>query len=318
MVNQMSELNPKRHIAKTKNISSGFSISNIIKSEHSVDEAITQIKQKLEAFSNTDQPVNFEQWITYFTFDIVGRATFSRPFGFLEQGKDVGNSIAAAAIVQEYCAILGHFYWLHRYVLLENPIIKWLGLTLPTTHVVDTTLHAIASRDKDEEARGDMIEQWMVAYHKHPATMEKKEIFGVALANIGAGADTVSAALQAFIYCISKDSNRRAILQNELDHATTRGELSPVASWAQAKDLSYLNACVRHPDQHVESPWTKELTRASQIKETLRWHAPFGWALLRNVPEGGITVADRFFPEGVPLSTTVLTSVHPLTTHRQY
>ncbi|MCJ1438915.1 hypothetical protein MMC27_008305 [Xylographa pallens] len=277
--NQMSETDPARHIHIQKNIASGYAISNIISTEPAVDKSIIQLENKLAECSKTGSVIDFEDWFNYFAFDVVGSVTFSRDFGFLEAGRDIGSSIAAASFLEAYFGLMGHFYWLHK-LLLENYLITWLKFQ-PKTHLLDLTLSSIAGRKADREPRNDMIEQWITMRRKYPDRMDDLEIHGASAANLGAGADTVAGVLQAFMYSITKDKDRLNILTEELDGATSRAELDPIATWAQVQRLPYLQAC---------------------IKETLRWHPVFAWGLPRIVPKGGVTIAGRSFTEGITLT----------------
>ena len=69
-------------------------------------------------------------------------------------------------------------------------------------------------------------------------------------------------------------------LQRELDEALGNDD-DPVSTFEQVKRLPYLEAV---------------------INESLRLHSTSGIGLPRIVPEGGLTVCGRFFPEGTVLS----------------
>jgi cytochrome P450 len=239
----MSELDPKRHIAKFKNISSGYAFSNIIKSEPYIDNAIKILEKQLDKLSKENKPVHFDHWFNYFGFDVLGEVTFSQRFGFLEEGRDIGDAIANTKMLGGYIAIMGHFYWLHDW-LLANPLIGWLNLQ-PSMHIFDTTLAAVERRSKNDEARKDMLEQWKETRAKFPERMEEKEILAAAVVNVGAGVDTISATLQAFFYYLLRNQAAFKRLREEIDEAQAKGQLSDPVSHAEAQNLPYLQACVR-------------------------------------------------------------------------
>jgi hypothetical protein len=283
-VNLMSEVDAKRHITKTKNVAPGYAFSNIIKAEPYVDGALELFERQLNTLSEAHRPVNFDEWFNYLGFDIMGEVTFSKQFGFLEQGRDIGKAIANTRALGIYVAIMGHFWWAHDY-LLANPLIGYLNLQ-PTMHIFDTALAAVDARSKNDKVRKDMIEQWMDMRKKHPDRMEEKEILAAAVANIGAGADTVSATLQALFYNLLGNDDALLKLRAEIDNAN----LAEVPSHEETKKLPFLQAC---------------------IKEALRFHTPVGFGLPRVSPKGGVTVLGRHFQEGVILS------VNPWVIHRR-
>lgn len=179
---------------------------------------------------------------------------------------------------------MGHFWWWHDY-LLGNPLIGYLGLA-PTMHIMDTCIRAVDARSKNDKSRKDMIEQWMDTRKNHPERMEEKEVLAAATVNIGAGADTVSAVLQAFFYYLLRNEEAWLQLRREIDGAN----LAEVPTHEETQKLPFLQAC---------------------IKEALRFHAPVGFGLPRVSPKGGVTVLGRHFKEGVTLS------VNPWVIHRR-
>jgi cytochrome P450 len=238
----MSELDPKRHIAKYRNIASGYTFSNVIKSEPYIDEAIKLLENRLDRLSEQNEPVHFDHWFNYFGFDVLGEVTFSQRFGFLDEGRDIGDAIANTRFLGVYIAIIGHFYWLHDW-LLANPLIEWLNLQ-PSMHIFDNTLAAVNRRSRNDDVRKVVIEQWKETRAKYPDLMEEKEILAAAVVNVGAGADTISATLQAFYYYLLRTPEALKKLRSEIDEAEARGDLSDPVSHAEAQNLPYLQACV--------------------------------------------------------------------------
>jgi cytochrome P450 len=280
----MSETDAKRHIAKAKNVAPGYAFSNVIKSEPFVDGALLLLEERLDGLSKANKPVNFDEWFNFLGFDILGEVTFSRRFGFLDQGRDIGDAIANTRMLGLYIAVMGHFWWAHDY-LLANPLIEYFNLQ-PSMHIFETCLAAIDARSKNDEVRRDMMEQWMDMRKKHPDRMEEKEILAGAVVNIGAGADTVSATLQALFYNLLRNKEVLSRLREEIDSANT----AKVPSYEETQKLPFLQAC---------------------IKETYRFHTPVGFGLPRVVSRGGVTIAGRHFSEGV------LLSVNPWVIHRR-
>ncbi|KAE8148707.1 cytochrome P450 [Aspergillus avenaceus] len=286
-VNQMSELDLHLHIRKSRNVAAGYSLSNIIKSEAYVNDLLVLLGKQLDRIAESGQPVEFDRWFNYFAFDVVGEVTFSSPFRFLETGTDIRNAIANTRALALYIAIMGHYVWLHN-LTLGNPLLSRIGLQ-PSSHIFDTCLAAIEQRKNNPAARLDMMERWLHVRHQYPDRMAEAEIFGAAVANIGAGADTTSATLQAFFYYLIRHPWYLQRLRHEIDEAHARGDLSDVVLYNEATKLPYLQAC---------------------IKETYRYHPAVGTGLPRVVPARGLTIAGRQFEEGT------LLSINPWVFHR--
>ena len=168
---------------------------------------------------------------------------FSKRFGFLDQGKDIGNSIQNNFALALYVTTTSYAQWLHA-VFLGNPILRWLDFH-PKEHTFNTTLKAVAARKKNTEARVDMMEQWKEQQRRHPDRMTEHDILCAAISNLGAGGETVGSVLQAFFYFLLKeDPLHLRNLREEIDNAEAAGLLSPVVSNAEALKLPYLQAYV--------------------------------------------------------------------------
>jgi cytochrome P450 len=284
-VNQMAELSSTEHIRKAKNLAAGYSLTNVIKVEPFIDHALQLLETQLDGLSSTKEPVKFEQWFNYLAFDVLGEATFSQSFGFLEAGKDIGHTVANNVFLRVYISVQGHFPWAHDW-LLANPLIEYFNMT-PSMHVFDTCMAAIKKRTQNPEVRKDMLEQWKEQLERHPDRMDEIEIVTNAVGNLGAGSDTVSSVLQAFVYHMIHDPEMLDMLRKELDEA----KLAHVPTYEETQRLPVLQAC---------------------IKETYRFHSPVGFGLTRVAPPEGVTVCGRHFPSGTILSVN-LWAIHRLT-----
>lgn len=294
--NLMSECDPKKHSAMRNNLASAYTGSSIMKSEPFLDKTIHLLENRLDELSQQKQPFDFGLWLHFLTWDINGDIMFSKRFGFLDQGKDVGNSIKNNFALALYITTSSYAPWLHA-IFLGNPMLRWLDFH-PKEHTLNTTVKAVAARKENTEARVDMMEQWKEQQRRHPDRLTEHDILCAAIANLGAGGETVGSVLQAFFYFLLKeDPLHLRNLREEIDNAETAGLLSPVVSNAEALKLPYLQACVSPMIR--TSSGHEYLAEASQIKETLRVFPPVAWNLPRVVPEQGLTIASHHFTHGV-------------------
>lgn len=80
------------HKSLKQPIASLFTLANVPYLEPRVDEVLECLREKLDAkFVHNDVVVNLGQWVKYFAFDTMGTMTFSKRYGFLDAGKDVGK-----------------------------------------------------------------------------------------------------------------------------------------------------------------------------------------------------------------------------------
>lgn len=232
----MSEVDPKRQVARAKNIASAYTLTNLLKAEKYMDQLIELLVTRLGQLADAQKPVEFDKWFNYMAFDIVGELAFSSPFGFLESGKDIGGSIENTRVLTLYTAVAGFFVTLHQ-MTLGNPLVTKLGL-MPSQHIFDTTLRAIEKRKSNPDVQLDMLEHWKRMVAKN--SMEENELYGVTNMTIGAGADTISATLQAFFYYLIRHPKHLDRVRAEVLSAKT----SKVVSYGEAQGLPFLQACV--------------------------------------------------------------------------
>lgn len=61
-VNQMGELDPKRHIHKQRNVAAGYALSNVIQSEPYIDDLIRSLEANFDKLTKEGKPVEFDHW----------------------------------------------------------------------------------------------------------------------------------------------------------------------------------------------------------------------------------------------------------------
>lgn len=242
-VNQMSELDPRRHIEKNRNVASGYALSNIIKSEPYVDKVLHQLTTRLNPLYESGEPVEFNRWFNSYTFDVLREVTFSKSFGFVESGTDIGNAIANTRALALYIAVMGHYTWIHN-LTLGNPLLSRIGIQ-PSSHIFDMSCCYRRAEDESRNTRiyiyiYDMMQKWLDTRAKYPDHMAENEIFAAAVSNIGAGADTVSATTQSLVYFLIRNPQYLQRLREELDAAQNREGLSPLVQYDEAQKLPFL------------------------------------------------------------------------------
>jgi hypothetical protein len=59
-----------------------------------VDEVLECIRSRFDQrFVGTGQIFDMGQWLQFFAFDVMGTMTFSKRYGFLDEGRDVGDML---------------------------------------------------------------------------------------------------------------------------------------------------------------------------------------------------------------------------------
>ncbi|KAF3001003.1 hypothetical protein E8E14_001021 [Neopestalotiopsis sp. 37M] len=277
----MSVLEPKGKIELSKQLASAYAMSNVIKNEEQISALIERLMQWLDKFSESHEPMDLAQFFTFTAFDVVGEVVFSKPFGFLEQGADIDDCISQTLQFESYVSIAAFAQWLHN-LLVGNPLVTWLDV-MPTNYLAKTSNAALEARKSNQDARFDFVAHWLKSHEQNPDKLSYRDLQSAVMANVGAGSDTVSCALQSTVYHMIRHPNAWQRARAEIDEARAQNGIcgDNVIAYADAQRLPYLQAC---------------------FKEALRIFAPVAMGTPRVVPPEGVTLGGRFFPAGTTVS----------------
>lgn len=278
--NPMGETDPATKIELSRHLAAGYTLTNLLQAEPAVDDTVELLLGWLDRHADEHKPIDLERFFTYTTFDVVGEVIFSKSFGFLREGRDIGGAIANSLVQNIYVAVGGYMQWFH--LLLSNPLVTWLDV-LPFGHIIDTAVGAIKEREKNPDARFDAVAHWFRYLAQNPARMSAREVQSAASNAVAAGADTVACGLQAFVYHMIRRPDLWQRVRDEIDDSdlSATGTRKKVVPYAEAQRLPLLQAC---------------------IKEALRVFTPTPMGLPRVAGTEGVTIGDRTFPEGTILS----------------
>ncbi|KAH7303537.1 cytochrome P450 [Stachybotrys elegans] len=278
--NMFSTLEPgaKREVAK--HYTSAYTTTNLIQSEVRLDATFEMLKGWLEKYADDNKPMKLGAYLNFTSYDAAGTMIFSKPFGFLETGIDLGNQTWVSKTVNLYALIAGHMYWLHNLVA-SNPIVTRTGVN-PMIRVHDRTIKAIKERVQNPDASFDMVAHWLRAGQENPDAVHDHDIAAHAIISVIGASDTLAVGLQGFLYHMTKQPLLYQRLREEIDAACAEGRCNTsVVQFADTKRLGYLQAC---------------------IKESLRIFSPFSSAISRLVPENGLRIGQETFPSGTIVS----------------
>ncbi|KOS37959.1 hypothetical protein ACN38_g11242 [Penicillium nordicum] len=276
-----TDRDPRRHSANRRKVASLYSMTSLVQMESCVVECSTLLIQKLTEFAESGRPLNLQQWMQYYAFDVIGLITVNKRFGFLDSGTDQNSLIAALHAYLTFAANVGVYAEWH-------PLLAKIVGLLPSQgmgHLQGFTAHHIAegqtnssAEDSNLSSSDSFLEKLLKMHAENPGKISLADIFTTCITNIGAGSDTTSISLTALLYNLFKHPSIHQKLRDEITLADKQGKLSsPAITFQESRDLPYLQAC---------------------IKEALRLHPATGLPLARIVPKGGATLSGRFFPEG--------------------
>ncbi|EOA91103.1 uncharacterized protein SETTUDRAFT_158566 [Exserohilum turcica Et28A] len=277
------------HKSLKQPIASLFTLANVPYLEPRVDEVLECLREKLDAkFVHNDVVVNLGQWVKYFAFDTMGTMTFSKRYGFLDAGKDVGKILQNIVEFMRISAPYTQIPWFDR-LSRKNRIGDFLQRKLglqASMSIITFVSKAIAEKkqelaqsvkktsDEDNNVRGkDFLTRYIEIVEKDPSVPPWAPVAWT-FSNVIAGSDSVASLMITTLFHLMSYPQTMKKLYHEL---LTAGLSRPLPKWSEVRTLPYLDACVL---------------------EGVRIHPPFCLPFERVVPKGGITIRDHFLPEG--------------------
>ncbi|CAL5867471.1 uncharacterized protein PFLUO_LOCUS1690 [Penicillium psychrofluorescens] len=238
-----------------------------------------------QRFAVTGIECPLSQWVQMYAFDIIGELTFSKRFGFLEQGKDLENMMHHTGKAMDYIGIMGQLPTLDEYVRLKGfgHILRKIRPTGPLMRFTARQISNYASRNDD--SRPDFLTRFVKAREKYPELMTDQRLATYTNTNISAGSDTTAIALREILYrtlthpqCLEKVLGEiRSILQARKASTNSEKNMDKPITWIESQEMHYFQAVV---------------------KESLRIHPGLGQIIPRDVPKGGLTICGQYLPEG--------------------
>ncbi|KAF2996528.1 hypothetical protein E8E14_000801 [Neopestalotiopsis sp. 37M] len=279
-----TDIKVHRHLRSR--VSGAYSMTAILSMESLVQEVLSLNKDRLTEFAHKGQVVQIDQWVNYFTFDVVGQLAMGGTIGFLQHGKDIDGIIQSIHDGFWLMSNMGNVplqnFW------FNNAFSKWVirtfgGKRLNAFDVfVDWLEHRVDARMSDGlgEKRRDMLQHFIEAKDLNGQPVKKADVMIEGVNILGrAGADTTAIGILAIIGNVLTNPRVKTKLQEELDQASLDLNLERAGrdfAFKELESLPYLSAV---------------------ITESTRIHPSIQYQLPRYVPPGGIQLERHFLPE---------------------
>lgn len=279
--------------ARFRKIAAGpYSFTNVKRMEPLIDGQIKQWIDKFDStYATTGEAFDFCPWTIYMAFDVVAEVGFGAPFGFINQGRDIGGLIKGMHDALIPFGIMTRMYPI-TYWIKDT----WLGKKYLVARPEDQNgfgvmmrfRDALIDRRLDELKRGvktrfDILQNFLDATDENGQPLPLDYIKAEVLIVLIAGADTTGTSFQALVQHVLANPSIHAKLIAEIDAAYEADKLSsPVPQWEEIlENCPYLIACVN---------------------EALRLFPSAPSIFPRLAPKGGIELDGKYVPEGTEVT----------------
>jgi cytochrome P450 len=275
--------NREQHRQIRGRVSGTYSMSAILAMEDLIGEVMDLNLAKLNKAAEGSKPIRLDQFVNYFTFDVVGQLAMGGPIGFLEQERDVDGIIQSIHdgfyMMSNMGTVPGQMYWMNNKVaryLVQN----FGGARLNSFEVFLNWLDArIDERMRNglEDRRFDMLQYFINGKDPSGDPVTKGEVMIEGVNILGAGADTTAISILAVLGNILQNPDAFQRLRKELDDAHERLNARSLP-FRELDKLPYFSAVVR---------------------ESTRLHPSITYQLPRVPPPGGINICGFHIPSSV-------------------
>lgn len=185
------------------------------------------------------KPFRADQYVNYFTFDVVGQLAMGAPIGFLEQEKDVGGNIQSIHdgyyLMANMGNIPGQMFWFNN-PLARFMIRKFGGSQMNSFETflgwlekrVDQRMREGLAADR----RPDMLQFFIDGKTPDGESVSKSEVMIEGVNILGVGADTTAIAILAILGQLLMNQAAYKKAQRELDEAAA-------AAVAEGQELDF-------------------------------------------------------------------------------
>ncbi|RMZ85133.1 hypothetical protein DV738_g249, partial [Chaetothyriales sp. CBS 135597] len=261
-----------------------FSMTSAVSFEGLVDDVLECLRGKFdERFAINSEIFDLGQWLQFFAFDVMGTLTFSKRYGFLDDGRDVGGMLAAIVTFMRSAAPMTQIPWLDK-LLWKNLIADTLRQKFHRTASLSILAFVgKAIKEKQEKLasdsaatradKKDFLTRYIEIQQANPEIPPWAPTAWT-FSNVIAGSDSVGAIMRTIVFNLLSYPHTLEKLYQEL-HAANLSH--PFPRYNEVRELPYLDACVQ---------------------EGARMHPPFALPFERVVPEGGVTILGHYLPGG--------------------
>ena len=117
-----------RHKRLKSPIAQAYSLSSVRQLEPMINDCTKLFTDAMHSFSG--QPIDFGEWLQWYAFDVIGKISFNRTLGFLENREDRLGTINALGGFFKYTSAMGQLPELHG-CLLGNATLQGFMSSIP-------------------------------------------------------------------------------------------------------------------------------------------------------------------------------------------
>ncbi|KAG5930430.1 hypothetical protein E4U42_001353 [Claviceps africana] len=276
--NILSMRDDATHAIMRSRMAAGYSGKDVENLEPRVDAGIMNLIGLIDSYVSEGRTFDFARKVQYLAVDVVTDLLFGETFGDVASDGDVHGYLGAMEKYVPHLIVSTVLSWIIPFLGLPvfRPLVPSEHDVLGVGRIMGIAKKVVSERfGPEKKTSKDMLGSWVAR------GLTQKQAECEIAAAIVAGSDTIATAIRSTMLHIVTNPRVLARLQDEID---TTPLSRPVASYAQLRKMTYLQAIIR---------------------EGLRIHPPAGGAMSKDVPADGDNWNGLSFPPGTRISVSM-------------
>ncbi|KAH8699008.1 cytochrome P450 [Talaromyces proteolyticus] len=286
-VDNMLIANSKAHLRMRRALNPAFTDGAILEQERDIQKFTNSLVSKLKQKAASGTPIDMQQWFSLYTFDLVGKLLYSRPFGCLQSEEhhpyvamiyDLITMVPYLSIFSRLTVFqllikgwnMDGLTWLARYFIPKKTYNAFKELLMFTFYATKESVHRRDTRRRD----------WISYFLRNngESTMSVDELGETSAILFIAGSESVASTVTSTLWFLMQNPISYQTLVEEI--RTSFRDESEITITA-LKKLPYLTAV---------------------LEETMRLRHPTPPGFARTVPKDGAYIDGYFIPENTKVS----------------
>ncbi|KAI0132633.1 cytochrome P450 [Xylariales sp. AK1849] len=240
------------------------------------------IEQNYVSTRTEYRPIYLTAVSYYFSMDVLGDLSYGRPFGYLDEGKDVHNFIKWPNSFFPATIVASNLHWLIK--ILFKPLFNHIYASMHDKEGLGKYLAlAVDVTERRFDQLGEQGKDVLASHIEHGVT--KEEATDKLMLQMIAGTDAIATGIRTTLSHLVAAPLVYNKLRAEIDNAISAGRISSPIRDDESRNLPYLQAV---------------------IKEGLRIFPVMTATVFKRVPKGGDILAGYHVPEGTEVGHDVL------------